>query len=469
MKHNDTVVSSVKRFKINFLLNIASLFIFLFISLFLNTGMAQDGRDVSLALESNLSIPGSSFITDVWGYYDASSGREYALITDNFLGLFIVDVTDPANPVVASQVNSVPGFDVKAWQHYVYTVNGGGNGFGGIVDISDPVHPQVVGNFPSSHNIFISDAGYMFAEFPGLKIYDLNQDPTNPTLVWQKNTGDGHDATVVGDRLFDFHGYSGTFVYDIQNISAPQLLTTINDPAISYHHSGWVSPNGQFLYICDELAQHPSADITIWDISNTGNPQRVGDFADPNAIVHNFIVRGNYAFVSYYTAGLRVFDISDPSTLSLVAEFDTAPQSSGETFRGAFGVFPLTHSGNIYVSDWDNGLFVFSFTDSTITGVPPEGGKVPSDFALHQNFPNPFNPETTIVFEIPQASFVEISIYNMLGQKIRTLISESLSEGTYPVKWDGKDNFQRVVPSGIYFYRMTAGNFSEVKRMVFMR
>ncbi|MFQ5584026.1 MAG: choice-of-anchor B family protein, partial [Calditrichia bacterium] len=420
--------------------------IILFISLVVSTAMAQDNSLVSLALESNLSIPGSSFITDVWGYYDSASGREYALITDNFLGLFIVDVTDPANPFIASQVSTVPGFDVKVWQHYVYTVNGGGNGQGGIVDISDPAHPQVVGSFPSSHNIIISDAGYMFAEFPGLKIYDLNPDPASPVLLWQKTTNDGHDATVVGNRLFDFHGYSGTFVYDIQNISAPQLQTTINDPAISYHHSGWVSPNGQFLYICDELAHHPGADITIWDIGNTGNPQRVGDFADPNAIVHNFIVRGNYAFVSYYTAGLRVFDISDPSTLSLVAEFDTAPQSSGENFRGAFGVYPFTNSGNIYVSDWDNGLFVFSFTDSNVTGIPPHGGNIPSDFALRQNYPNPFNPETTIVFEIPQATSVEIDIYNMLGQKIRTLISESLAEGTYPVKWDGKDAFQREVP-----------------------
>lgn len=441
----------------------------LFISVFLMRGShAQSSTTGSVSLLANLPIPNSNFITDVWGYYDSSTGKEYALIAENNQGLFIVDVTDPANPAIVSHVNSVPGFDVKTWQHYVYTVNGGGSGSGGIVDISDPNNPQVVGSFPSSHNIFIADNGYMYSEYPGLRIFDLNPDPTNPQLVWHNPTGDGHDAAVIGDRLYDFHGSSGTFIYDVSNPASPQLLGAITDPSIFYHHSGWVSEDGQFLFICDELAMHPRADISVWDISNPGNPQRIGEFADPNATVHNLIVKGNYAFTSYYSAGFRVFDISNPAQITIAAEYDTNPLT-GEGLHGAFGVYPLAPSGNIYVSDWDNGLFIFSFSDSSVTNSDPPGMALPDNFKLHQNYPNPFNPNTTIQYELPHQTPITIVVYNMLGEKVSTLISTVESAGVHAVEWDGKDDLQNPVPSGIYFYQMSAEGFSEARRMILLK
>ncbi|NIT55333.1 MAG: hypothetical protein GWN00_03575, partial [Aliifodinibius sp.] len=256
------------KFKFNFLF-LSALFAG---GLLVNRTYSQGINKSNINLLSNLSVPNSTFITDIWGYYDPNTNKEYALITDNFLGLFIVDVTNPSAPSLISQVNNVPGFDVKVWQNYVYTVNGGGSGLGGIVNISNPNTPQIVGSFPSSHNIFIADNGYMYLEYPGLRIYNLNPDPTSPQLVWSKQTGDGHDATVVGNRLYDFHGYAGTFIYDVSTPETPQQLGAITDPSINYHHSGWVSEDGQFLFICDELASHPTADISVWNITNLNNP-----------------------------------------------------------------------------------------------------------------------------------------------------------------------------------------------------
>lgn len=445
--------------------HIIILFYVLFGIFFANKGYSQES---TIMLLSHFPIPNSTFITDVWGYYDSNTNKECALITDNYLGLFIIDVTVPTSPSMVSQVNTVPGFDVKAWQHYVYTVNGGGSGSGGIVDISIPESPQVVGSFPSSHNIFISDNGYMYLEYPGLRIYNLNPDPTNPALVWNDQTSGGHDATVVGNILYDFHGSSGTFIYDVTTPSSPQLLGAITDPSITYHHSGWISPDGQFLFICDELATHPQADISVWNISDPGNPQRVGQYADGSATVHNFIVRGNYGFTSYYTAGFRVFDISNSAQFSLAAEYDTTPQT-GEGYGGAFGVYPFAPSGNIYVSDWDNGLFVFSFTDSTATGIEPRESAGPGNFVLHQNYPNPFNPSTTIEYEIPEPASVSIEVYNLVGQRIRNLISGFISAGVHSVEWDGRDELGRAVPTGIYFYKMTSAGFSDIKRMILMK
>jgi flagellar hook assembly protein FlgD len=95
--------------------------------------------------------------------------------------------------------------------------------------------------------------------------------------------------------------------------------------------------------------------------------------------------------------------------------------------------------------------------------VFPEKG-IPKEFVLDQNYPNPFNPITTINFQLSAVSNVELSIYDMNGKIVETLVRESKSAGYYKVIWDASN-----VSSGIYFYRLQAGNFVETKKMVFMK
>jgi hypothetical protein len=109
---------------------------------------------------------------------------------------------------------------------------------------------------------------------------------------------------------------------------------------------------------------------------------------------------------------------------------------------------------------------VFSVQDSTTTGIDPSVDNIPINFKLHQNFPNPFNPATTIQFEIPERTFVNIDIFNLLGQKVKTLLSGIESAGVHTIGWNGKDDQQNPVPSGIYFYKLTADGFSDIKKMI---
>lgn len=412
-------------------------------------------------------------VTDVWGYLEPVTNREYAIVgyglfnNPPYAGVSIIDVTDPGNPFEVANLNTVPGFDVKVWQHYLYTVNGS-LGTGGIVDISDPAQPEVVGSFSSSHNIFIADNGFMYLEFPnGVRIYDLNPDPTNPELVWNGGS-EGHDATVIGDRLYDFHGNSGTNIYDVSVPASPVLLGSITDPAIVYHHSGWPSEDGRYLFINDELAGHPTPDITAWDISDVDNPRKVGQFADPTATVHNLYIIGQYAFVSYYRAGFRVLDISDPTQIKIAAEFATSPGLPREGFGGAFGVYPFSPSGSIYVSDEQEGLFIFSFSDFP-TDVESEPEMSPKTYALLQNHPNPFNPTTSISYTIPNSIEVKLVVFNALGQAVRTLVDEVQPAGNHRTVWNGRDDNGRIVPSGLYFYQIRAGEFVESKRMLLLK
>ncbi|MCB9089898.1 MAG: Ig-like domain-containing protein [Calditrichae bacterium] len=100
-------------------------------------------------------------------------------------------------------------------------------------------------------------------------------------------------------------------------------------------------------------------------------------------------------------------------------------------------------------------------------GAAPAGG-TPQDFALMQNYPNPFNPATLIQFQIAQASPVRLDIYNILGQKVRTLVNEPLPAGRYTAVWDGRSDAGSGVSAGIYFYRLQAGDYAKARKMVLM-
>jgi len=112
---------------------------------------------------------------------------------------------------------------------------------------------------------------------------------------------------------------------------------------------------------------------------------------------------------------------------------------------------------------------VFSFADSTATRIDPPRSGVPDSYALYQNYPNPFNPTTAIKFEIPDQGLVNLSVYNLLGQKIRNLVGEVKPAGVHSVEWDGTDELGNPIPSGIYFYRMTSTGFSDIRRMILMK
>ena len=325
-------------------------------------------KDAGFGIYSNLVYESNSLLSDVVGYVTPDS-HEYAIagFFTGSRGISIVDLADPYTPTEIARISTVDGFDMKIWKHYVYTVDGSSStSGGGIVDISDPANPIRVGAFPSAHNIFITNDGYMIAEVTGLKIYDLNPNPTSPQLVFYDGTNGGHDAVVVGDRLYDFHGGFSTpgftRIYDFSDPSNPNLLTEINDPAIQYHHSGAPTEDGNYLFICDELAFDGIPDITVWDISNLDNPEKVASYDDTSATVHNLYVRGNYAYVSYYTAGMKIFDISDPLNMTVVYEFDMS-DTDGEGYNrgGAFGLFPDAPDHRVYVSDFASGLWVFKF------------------------------------------------------------------------------------------------------------
>lgn len=110
------------------------------------------------------------------------------------------------------------------------------------------------------------------------------------------------------------------------------------------------------------------------------------------------------------------------------------------------------------------------FSDEIMVGaVTSVAEHMPAVYALEQNYPNPFNPATTIRFAIPTQSGVSLAIYDLLGREVRRLVDDRKQAGYHEVVWDGKDNAGNAVGSGVYMYKLTAGEFSKTERMVLMK
>jgi hypothetical protein len=104
-----------------------------------------------------------------------------------------------------------------------------------------------------------------------------------------------------------------------------------------------------------------------------------------------------------------------------------------------------------------------------IISMEEKNNNLPAEYTLSQNYPNPFNPSTTINYQLPTASKVELSVYNLLGQKTATLVSGKQPAGYYRILWDGKNEFGRTVASGVYFYKIEAGSYVKVCKMLFLK
>ncbi len=103
------------------------------------------------------------------------------------------------------------------------------------------------------------------------------------------------------------------------------------------------------------------------------------------------------------------------------------------------------------------------------TAVHSSETGLPTEFSLAQNYPNPFNPETTIEFALPKSSHVTIRVYDLVGAEVRTLLDETRKAGYQKITWDAKDTTGRPVPSGVYLYKMQAGDFVAVRKSVIIR
>jgi len=167
---------------------------------------------------------------------------------------------------------------------------------------------------------------------------------------------------------------------------------------------------------------------------------------------------GTIAYVTNPSGGAKVGIADLVSPIANVGVFSNTPAYTAAVW---YAVGP--------VADATKGLVAENVVISIDDFVDNVEESAPAAYALSKNYPNPFNPTTTIEFAIPVAGNVELVIYNINGQKVRTLVNETKDAGFYKTVWDGRNELGESVSSGIYLYRLVSGDFNKIEKMTFIK
>jgi len=353
--------------------------------------------------------PGIRF-SDIYGEGNIAVQGSY-----NCNGVFIYDISNPESPSLVSWYN--PGNNQQFLEAIVIGNRGYfGSGIGGggvhIVDLTNPASPVLLGVVDSTHGnghnsihemlVFDQDGGrYLLENYNStgttpLKIINVTN-PASPVFKWQFTpTGSGwvHNMVLRGNRIITSQ-YTGNRLefYDVSNLATqpPTYITSIIGN--STNHSAWPSEDGNYLYSCRETLD---GDLRVYDIHDPSQPVLVRSIRasdlNINAICpHNPVVRGDKLYVAWYQAGLQVFDISNPTNPVRVGEYDTFSPAFAPTpkekealanadpwdmicgssnlqsflpsnYDGAWAVYPFLGEDKILAGDVRTGLYVLDVT-----------------------------------------------------------------------------------------------------------
>jgi len=268
----------------------------------------------------------------------------------------------------------------------------------------------------------------------------------------------------------------------------------VNCNAIAFEIADAVMLSNYFLEGLKAFGNHVEYSIAASDANKDGVTLSVSDLVymtrvimgDPSCLPGNGGPCGNIDFVldasritlrtddSLGGAFLVVDGFVTPTLLANETEmrYQHSENQTRVLIQGSFSGGPLVSFDGTWelVSIELSNYCGLPCTDSSITVVEPgDPGTLPGGYSLCQNYPNPFNPTTTIRYDLPELADVRIAVYNVVGQVVRTLVDRQMSPGQYETVWDGRDDSGSPVSSGLYLYRMTAGNFSQSRKMLLLK
>ncbi|MFT4673877.1 MAG: choice-of-anchor B domain-containing protein [Saprospiraceae bacterium] len=415
---------------------------------------------------------------DSWGWTDPETNKEYALVgLDN--GTAFIDISDPFSPVylgkLPTHTQSSTWRDVKTYNNHAFIVSEASNHGMQVFDLTrlrDVSNPPENFNedahysgFGSAHNVVINeDSGYAYgvgtSTFNGGPHFVDISNPLNPTAAGgygddsyshdaQVVTYSGPDSEHIGKEILIGSNTNEISIVDITNKSNPIGLSTISYSGVAYTHQGWFTEDQRYFIVGDELDEQNAGFNTrsiVLDFSDLDNPEFHFDHeGETAAIDHNGYVIDNLYYLSNYTAGLRVLDITDIENGSMVEVgfFDTYPESDNANFDGVWNVYPFFASNNIVISDLNRGFF--------LVRDPSLGGQdlTQNDFEIA---PNPAKKNITIT--ATNGPLETIEVFNILGQRVmdftfaatssKNINIETLISGMYLLKING-DTTKRLI------------------------
>ncbi|MBN1153881.1 T9SS type A sorting domain-containing protein [candidate division KSB1 bacterium] len=358
-------------------------------------------------------------------------------------GLRIVDIHNPEKPGLLSTCQTSGNVrDVVVSGNYAYVaeLRAGVR----VLDVSDVLHPVSVGFLPvekiqeltlSGERLFIAGGD------SGVMIYTI-EDPAMPVKIGTISSYDASSVAVDGDIL-GISVYEKIYFLNIADLSQP--INVSETDQLSRGNEGFVLQDG-YAYVPD------GDSLRIFDTTSPVKAVQKG-VVFTGGYGYEVAVVGRYACIAADRYGLRIVDIADVSQPQVVGYYDDVQLARGIAADGQY----------IYVAEKEQGLTIYRNELWTPIEIDELCDR-PIQFTLHPNYPNPFNPQTTILYELHEAAHVKLEIYNMLGQRLITLVDSYQLAGRHQVKWNAE-----TMSSGVYFYRFRAGGIMVIRKMLLLR
>lgn len=367
---------------------------------------------------------------DIMGWYDAAKNKEY-IISGNTDSVYFFEIGDHTLTKcdVEWGLGSFVNRDFEVYSHYAYVVSDVWAKSKLVVyDLSylpDSVH-EVYSNdtfLARSHTIYIDSvskrlyaSGVVKRESDGngptMVILSL-ENPEQPTLLADVYTPFAgtcdyiHETYVRNDTAFCSCVEQGLTIADVKDPANVKIISSIKPPYPfnGYNHSAYTDPSGKYLTFVDEVPK--SLPIKLYDISDISQPDYLMVFSNgTGATPHNIYWKNYLLYVSYYEAGVVVFDMRNPLRPNIIAQYDTytdtLPEHTGD-LEGCWGVYPYLPSGKIIASDRTFGLYVLELDTQTVDPTTVEDLKADVAATI---YPNPFTDELYV--QAPEIATVRL-------------------------------------------------------------
>jgi len=456
-----------------------------FLLLLASSSHAQVYQSLNINLQSNwydstvIAEPAYGIkYNGIWGY--EANGHEYAIVGST-AGVYFVDITNPQSPVTSDFVvgrrDACIWREIKTFDHYAYLISDdqSPNSFQ-IVDLQylpDSVHVVADYNslFERGHTLYVDGnklyvgivRGGMFTQNVSMAVFSLNN-PEVPVFLRSINddyptllaSNQVHDMFVRNDTVYASCGYDGLFIFKYDSvINHFQLINSITTyPSQGYNHSSALADNGSLVFMDEVPSGLP---IKVLDVNDLQNLTVTATFSsNPIVTPHNPFIIGNTCFVAYYLDGLQVYDVSDPHNPIQTAYFDTHNQEPlggpypSLAYQGAWGAYPFFSSGNIAVSDMQNGLFVLQQVANGINNFTSKNISI---------YPNPVLPNQGItISNLKDNNQSLVELYDLFGHLVfstRLLVVNNTLNLRIP-----------AIASGLYVLKMDNGSKLLSKKLI---
>jgi hypothetical protein len=364
---------------------------------------------------------------------------QYAYVADYYCGLRVVDVSDPTDPVQVGYA-SLP---LLRALHVSDGILAGCAVDLYILDVSDPYHPHILSvAYVPGWAQFAQIEGnivYVGSGSHGLSFVDISN-PDSAFLMDNYYTPGAGEEVQVDNGIAYLADYDrGLEIIDIADLDSVDIIGRRDTPDLAIG----VFVSGPYSFLANM-----EAGLQIMDISNMADPIVIGHYDTPGEAQDVFI-QGGYAFIADRYSGLRIVNIINPQNPLYVDSYDTPGMASCVFVRGKF----------IYLTDGPS-FMIFQFGGQT----DAEENSRPRKLSLGQNYPNPFNANTTISYDLVRECDVVIDIYDVFGQKVEMHSFSHQSSGPHSLRWEAGS-----LPSGVYFYKISTDNYTEVKKCLLLK